>query len=252
VVSSLRELQTAFRAALLVDDEAAVTPTIVDDDLGVSARLAIYRHHVFSSLTAALEATYPVVVRLVDRRFFVWVADRFVRAHPPKGPCLAEYGADLPAFLSQFPACAHLPWLADVARLEWAMNVALHAPAAVALEPDTLRALEPHAVARLKLRFEPSVTLLASAWPVDAIWRANQTDADGVVDLGAGEARIEIRRVGDDVVFRALPAGAFAFRAAFASGRTLEDAVEGALDAEPGFDLAVEIRALIDERVLAA
>ncbi len=251
-MSSLRELQAAFRAALLVDDEAAVTPTIVDDDVGVSARLAIYRHHVFTSLTAALEATYPVVMRLVDRRFFGWVADRFVRAHPPAGPCLTEYGDDLPEFLAQFPACGHLPWLADVARLEWAMNVALHAPDAVPLEPGTLRALEPRALARLTLRLEPSITLLESPWPIDAIWRANQPDADGVVDLEGGEARIEIRRVGDDVVFRTLPAGTFAFRAALSSGRALEDAVERALDAEPGFDLASEIRALLDERALAA
>ena len=251
-MSPLRELQAAFRAALLVDEEAAVTPTIVDDDLGASARLAIYRHHVFTSLTAALETTYPVVTRLVDRRFFAWVADRFVRAHPPAGPCLVEYGGGFPAFLAQFPACGHLPWLPDVARLEWAMNVALHAPDAAALEPDALRALDPCALARLTLRFEPSLTLIESAWPIDAIWRANQPDADGVVDLDAGEARIEIRRLGDDVVFRALPLGTFAFRAALASGRALEDAVERALDAEPSFDLANEIRALLDERLLAA
>jgi hypothetical protein len=251
-MSPLRELQAGFRTALLVGDEAGAAPYVIDDDVGASARLAIYRHHVFTSLTAALEATYPVVTRLVDRRFFGWVADRYVRAHPPAGPCLAEYGGEFPAFLAQFPSSAHLPWLADVARLEWAMNVALHAPDAVALEPDTLRALDPHAVARLTLRFEPSVTLLESAWPVDAIWRANQTDTDGVVDLSAGAVRIEIRRLGDDVVFRALPAGTFAFRSALASGTTLEDAVERALDAEPGFDLASEIRALLDERVLAA
>jgi hypothetical protein len=251
-MSPLRELQAAFRAALLVDEEAAVTPTIVDDDLGASARLAIYRHHVFTSLTAALETTYPVVTRLVDRRFFAWVADRFVRAHPPAGLCLVQYGGGFPAFLAQFPACGHLPWLPDVARLEWAMNVALHAPDAVALEPDALRALDPRALARLTLRFEPSLTLIESAWPIDAIWRANQPDADGVVDLDAGEARIEIRRLGDDVVFRALPLGTFAFRAALASGRALEDAVERALDAEPSFDLANEIRALLDERLLAA
>jgi hypothetical protein len=250
-MSSLRELQAGFRAAILVDDESGVAPAVIDDDVGASARLAIYRHHVFTSLTAALQATYPVVTRLVDRRFFGWVADRYVRAHPPAGPCLAEYGGDFPAFLAQFPACAHLPWLADVARLEWAMNVALHAPDAVALDSDALRALEPGALARLTLRLEPSVTLLDSPWPVDAIWRANQPAADGVVDLGAGAARIEIRRLGDDVVFRALPPGTFAFRAALAAGRTLQDAVERALDAQPGFHLASEIRALLDERVLA-
>jgi len=250
-MSPLRELQAAFRAALLVDDERAVTSAIVDDDVGVSARLSIYRHHVFTSLAAALGATYPVVTRLVDRRFFAWAADRYVRAYPPAGPCLAEYGADFPAFLAQFPACAHLPWLADVARLEWAMNVALHAPDAAALEPDALRALHPRTLARVTLRFQPSVVLLESPWPIDAIWRANQPDADGVVDLGAGEARLELRRLDDDVVFRALPPGTFAFRAALAAGRALEDAVERALDAEPGFDLTGEIRALLDERLLA-
>src|SRR5262245_16697633 len=151
-MSSLRELQHGFRAAILADDETGVSPTVVDDDIGASARLAIYRHHVFMSLTAVLEATYPVVTRLVDRRFFGWVADRYVRAHPPTGPCLFEYGSAFPAFLAEFPACAHLPWLADVARLEWAMNVALHAPDTAVLEPATLSALAPRALARLELR----------------------------------------------------------------------------------------------------
>ena len=134
-MSSLRELQAGVRAALLADDERGVAPDVVDDGLSASARLAVYRHHVFTSLTEALEATYPVVCRLVDRRFFGWVADQYVRVRPPAGPCLFEYGADFAEFVAAFPACAHLPWLADVARLEWAMNAALHAPDALPLEP---------------------------------------------------------------------------------------------------------------------
>jgi hypothetical protein len=249
-MSSLRELQAGFRAALLGDDERCVAPAVVDDGLSASARLAVYRHHVFTSLTAALAATYPVVCRLVDRRFFGWLADRYVRAHPPAGPCLVEYGADFADFIAAFGACGHLPWLADVARLEWAMNAALHAPDAAALEPDALGALAPAEVARLTLRLDPSMTLLASQWPVDAIWRANQPGADGAVDLQQGEARLEVRRFGDDVVYRALPPATFAFRAALAGGVALEDAVEHALDADPAFDLAGEIRALLDERLL--
>jgi len=251
-MSSLRELQAGFRAALLADDERGVAPDVVDDGLSASARLAVYRHHVFTTLTAALEATYPVVCRLVDRRFFGWVADQYVRVRPPAGPCLFEYGADFPEFVAAFPACAHLPWLADVARLEWAMNAALHAPDAPTLEPEALRALDPPALARLTLRLDPSVTLLASRWPVDAIWRANQAGANltVTVDLDAGGASLEVRRVDDDVVLRALPPATFALRAALAAGRTLEDAVEQALDTDPAFDLAGEIRALLDERLL--
>jgi len=253
-MSSLRELQAGFRAALLAGDERGVAPDVVDDGLSASARLAVYRHHVFTTLTAALEATYPVVCRLVDRRFFGWVADQYVRVRPPAGPCLFEYGADFPEFVAAFPACAHLPWLADVARLEWAMNAALHAPDALPLEPEALRALDPAALARLTLRLDPSVTLLASRWPVDAIWDANQAGVDPAprVDLDAGGVWLEIRRRDGDVVRRALPRAVFAFRAALAEGRALEDAVEGALDADPAFDLAGEIRALLDERLLVA
>ena len=253
-MSSLRELQTGFRAALLAGDERGMAPDVLDDGLSVPARLAVYRHHVLTSLTAALEATFPVVCRLVDPRFFGWLADSSVRAQPPAGPCLFEYGADLAEFIAAFPACAQLPWLADVARLEWAMNAALHAPDAAPLEPEALRTLPPAALARLTLRLDPSVRLLASRWPVDAIWRANQTGVDPAptVDLDAGGAWLEIRRRDDDVVLRALPPAVFAFRAALAAGRVLEGAVECALDADAAFDLAGEVRALLDERLLVA
>jgi hypothetical protein len=249
---SLRELQAGFRAALLTGDDDAIACEIEPDGLSVPARLAVYRHHVLTSLTATLEAAFPSVCRLVDRRFFGWLADRFIRAHPPSGPCLVEYGAGFPDFVAAFPACAHLPWLADVARLEWAMSRAIHAPDAAALDPATLGRLAPVDLGQLVLRLDPSCTLLASRWPVDAIRRAGLDDADGAdaVDPDAGGVRLEIRRAGDDVALRPLPEGRFAFRQALAAGRTLEGAVEGALAADPALDVAVEICALLEERLL--
>ncbi len=249
-MSSLCELQAGFRAALLDEAEARVVSEIIDDGLGASARLAVYRHHVFTSLTDALGTTYPVVCRLVDRRFFGWLADRYVRAHPPASPCLFEYGGELAAFLAAFPACAHLPWLADVARLEWAINGAQHAPGATPLLADIWRSLDADGLAALTVQVDRSVTLLESPWPVDAIWRANQAGADGAVDLVAGAVRLEVRRIDDDIVLRALPAGSFALRAALAAGRTLQEAVDRALLAEPALNLAREIRALLDDGML--
>ena len=231
---SLSELQAGFRAALLTGDERGVMAHIFPDRLGVPARLAVYRHHVFTTLTATLESTFPVVCRLVDRRFFGWLADCFIREHPPAAPCLFEYGADFPEFVRAFAACAELPWLADVAALEWAMTNALYAPDARPLDPERLAALAPSDLAQLVLRFDPSVTLLASRWRVDAIWWAHQPDAGepDAIDLDAGPVRLEVRRDGEDVVFRALPPGEFALRKALASGETLETAIDSALGAE--------------------
>lgn len=240
----LRELQSGFRAALLDGDERAVTAVIGADGLGSSARLAVYRHHMFTSLTAALESTYPVVARLVDPRFFRYAAHRYVRDHPPSSPCLFDYGAALPDFLAAFEPCRHLAYLPDVARLEWAMNAALHAPEAPAIAPEALRATAAVAL-------HPSVTLLTSAWPVDAIWRSNQPGAvDEAVDLLAGTVRLQVWRAGDEVVFRGLSPAAFAFRAGLARTGRLEHAAAAALGADPAADLVTLVREVLDDEVL--
>ena len=184
-----------------------------------------------------------VIVRLVDARFFRYAADQYIREHPPASPCLSEYGAELGDFLARFEPCRHLAYLPDVARLEWAMNAALHAPDVEPIAPEALRA-------PVTLALHPSVTLLRSPRPLDAIWRANQPDAESdAVDLDAGGAFLQVWRAGDAVVFRRLSVAGFAFRDAFAHGGRLDDAAEAALAADAGADLAALIRELLDEQV---
>src|SRR5688572_22008594 len=142
-MSPLRELQARFRTALLDGDERGLAGEVEPDGLGVSARLAVYRHHVLTSLTTALEATFPVVCRLVDRRFFGWLADRYVRVHPPAGPCLDEYGGGFADFVARFPACARLPLLGDVARVGWAVKTPRHAARGPPPTPAQLGPLAP-------------------------------------------------------------------------------------------------------------
>jgi hypothetical protein len=243
---TLRELQADVRAAMLDGDEGAAAAAVHDDDLGAAARLAVYRHHVLTSLTVTLESTYPVVARLVDPRFFRYAADRYIREQPPTGPCLFEYGGGLAEFLAGFEPSRHLAYLPDVARLEWAINVALHAPDVSPMAPEALRSATQTAL-------HPSLTLLASPWPIDAVWRANQPEAgDQAVDLDTGAVRLQIWRAGDDVVFRRLTVGAYAFREALRMSGALEGAAEAALAADPGLDLTGLVRELLDEGVLVA
>jgi hypothetical protein len=252
-MSSLRELQAVFRTALLEQDDGPLAIDVLPDGLGASARIAVYRHHVRTTLTEVLASTFSVVCRLVDRRFFGWLADCYIRKHPPVAPCLVEYGGDFPAFIEGFPACATLPWLADVAQLEWAMNLALHAPDVAPIGPLRLTVTSAEELGALVLEFEPSVTYVASRWPIDVIWRANQPGGQHIsADLDAGSVYLEVRRRDDDVVFRPLSAGSFAFRRALADHEPLERAVDAALATERSFDLTSEIRALLDEELLAA
>lgn len=249
----LGELQAEMRVALLGGPTAGVAAAVLEDGLAADARLEIYRHHVLATLTDVLEAMYPVVCRLVDERFFGYAADQYIRHHPPSGPCLFEYGETFADFLASFPPCRDLAYLPDVARLEWAMNVAEHADDAASLDGRALQELDAADTPRLRFACVPSLTLLESRWPIDRIWRANQPNVvEASVDLTAGGVHLEVRRVGDEVVFRPLGTATWVFRQTLVEGRRLEEAAAAALALEPAFDLAGALRALFDDGVLTA
>ena len=123
---ALLELQQTLRAQLLGE---ALPP-----DQAGALRVAIYRNTCLSTLVNALRLSFPVVQRLVGAEFFDGSAREFIRRHPPASAWLNDYGAGFAGFLSSFAAAATLPYLADVARLEWSVNCALHADDAPGLE----------------------------------------------------------------------------------------------------------------------
>ena len=98
---------------------------------------------------------------------------------------------------------------------------------------------------------DPSLGLLSSRWPIDRIFRVNQPEADPgiVVDLAAGGVYLEVRRIGDDAVFRALDRPTYAFRLGLGEGRCLEEAAATALALDARFDLAAAFQALFAEHL---
>ena len=246
---TLRELQQGFRRALLSGDDTAITPLVGGDPAQAGGRITIHRNNVFVSLTKALEDTFPVVCRLVDGRFFAYAADEFIRAHPPARVCLAEYGAEFPGFLADFEPCRTLPYLPDVARLEWLMSMAAYADDATPLSPSALAGIAPDETPRLVLRLHDSVHLMNSRWPIDAIWCANRAGSSDEIDLLPG-VRLEVRRRGSEIVLRTLDAAVYAFRQTLRQGLPLELATDAALATDESFDLAAGLRELFVDHLV--
>jgi hypothetical protein len=187
--------------------------------------------------------TFPATVNLVDPRFFRYLADAFIRAHPPREPRLAAYGAAFPAFISSFPAAKGLPYLADVARLEWTICAAGQIAEVDPAAPDILAAASGGPASGLVL--QPSLRFLASRWLIDALWEANRrSPAAEAFDLARRPTRLQLRRRGEEVAIAALTPAAFSFRRALAVGRSLEAAAVRALGRDPLFDLPAEILSL--------
>ena len=251
---ALRELQAAFRRALLDGDDGAIAAFIAEDGMAAAERLAVYRNNVQWSLTDVLRDTFPVVCRLVDERFFAYAAHEFIRAHPPVRACLVEYGVRFADFLAGFPPCRELAYLPDVARLEWLMHAAAHAADAEPLAPSALAGVAARDTPRLVLRLHPSFGFLASLWPIERIWHTNRpgAESDEIVDLASGGAHLEVSRRGSDVVLRALDAAVFVFRDTLAAGASLETATKAALAADAEFDLGRAIADLFGDGAVIA
>lgn len=236
--------QSDFAQALL-DPEAAIPPGLIGPDgLPAPKRFAVYRNNVAQSLTRVLEAGFPTVRKLVGDEFFAAMAGVFLRKHPPRSRVLMLYGAEMPEFLERFPPVSHLGYLPDVARLDQAMRESFHAADSRPLPEAEFQRLIGEELAGLRLHLAPALRLVRSAWPIVAIWRAN--NEDGPPPRPVAEDAL-ILRPDFDPRPEPLPPGGGAFVAALLAGRRLGEAVASA---GPDLDLAANLAVLIRGRAI--
>jgi hypothetical protein len=235
----------AFARALL--DPAAEAPAALRAWNGSDAarRLDVHRNNVVVSLADALAASFPVVQSLVGEPFFRAMARSYLRADPPRSPVLALYGGGLAAFIEGFAPARSLPYLADVARLEFARVQTLHAADALPADPMLLAAaLAADALHALPLRPHPSARWMVSRHPVFSLWAAHQGQGRPEdVDLGQPEAVLVVRPALEVLTIGCDPATA-AVLAALEQGAALPDACAAAAGC-PHFDPAATLGLLL-------
>lgn len=256
--------QAGFAQALL--DPSAPPPAGVRAPGGgpVGKRFDVYRNNVVVSLAEALRAGFPTVEALVGEDFFKAMAVEHARACPPQSPLMIFYGADFAGWIEGFPPAASLPYLGDVARIDYARRRAYHAADAEPMAPDAVGgafaaiAVEAQGAARLTLH--PSVEPLSFDTPAVSIWRRARGEAEDP-NAGALANRPEEAfavRVGSDVVLADLPPGGATCVAALKDGASLAGAAAaaarelGAAGRPTDFDFAATLGALIAASAVCA
>ena len=252
---SLREVQRGFAAATVFGDMSALAELgVVGGELDPAARIGIYRNNVLANYRKALAATYPVVRRLVGTPFFNAAVDAFVRAYPSRNGDVNRYGGELGRFLAAYAPARELPYLPEVARLEWAIDQAAIAADARQLDLDALAAVPAQSFESLRFALNPSAYFLASPYPVLRIWQVNQDgfEGDDTVDLGAGGDSLLVLRGASGVTIERLSPGEHALLIALASRAGLGEAAARADAQEEGFDLTRALRHHVAAQTLVA
>ena len=202
---------------------------------GIAAGVAAYRGNAGALAERALASAFPTVAALVGEESFGALARDFWRHHAPERGDLAQWGAELPAFIAAHSQLADEAYLADSATLDLTVHRALHAADADAqpLALDLLASTDPD---RLALEFAPGAALLHSAWPVATIWLAHQRAADDPERFADVQAAFAARRGEAAFVWRdgfavrvaALDSADAAFNAALLARLNLADALDAA------------------------
>jgi hypothetical protein len=241
---SLPETQASVLAAVRARaDDAVAQPALAllawARGPSTAHRLQIYRNNFSENLIAALGAVYPVVAQLVGDEYFRQVARLCIARHPPRSGQLHPFGRELPSLLRELSSAGELPYLTDVAELEWAWHEVYHEADTPPLDAALLQEVPPEQQMNLGLQLAAAARLVSSPYPVLRIWQAHQRESDATftISLDDGGVDVLVLRRELEIEFVLLAAAEGQWLRELQRGATLAQATQMALDAEPSFDL---------------
>ena len=223
---SLREAQRAFAGALLERSRER------------SWGMSVYRGNAIGNWSGALANAYPIVRKIVGVEFFDAMVRAYAFEHPSRSGDLNEYGGHLPDFVAAYPDTQDLPYLPDVARMEWLAHLSHYAPDALPFDAAALAKLRPENYAALRPSLAPGSALMKSHWPLGRIWTVHQDDymGDPAVDLSTGVDWILLHRPRWRVEVLSIALGDYRLLACASRDEPLGELLEAVLTLDPSFD----------------
>lgn len=176
---SLHEILSQFTAGINRTSEDILLHIKQTPKLSEKDHFSIYQNSIQGGLQNALIKLFPVCHKLVGNDFFVAMANAYIHSHISKSPDIADYGKHFAKCISEFSPANVLPYLSDVARLEWAWHIAFYARNSGNLDFKKLAECYTNKGEKIIFSLPPNSTLLLSPYPIHLIWKVNQEDYTG-------------------------------------------------------------------------
>jgi hypothetical protein len=237
-MTTLAHQQQALLDALLATPSSNAAKNIATYIDAASERgLKTYQANGHALAERALQAAYPVVADMLGVESFASLARALWHAHPAQCGDIAQWGEALSEFVRQSPQLQDEPYVADVAKLEWALHCAAYA-ADAQVDASSLALLASEDPAVLHLRLAAGWAVVASVWPIVHIWTAHRQGSPSLAQVGAdirsGLAQdAVVWRQGLRPKVRLAHTDELPFLQVLAAGGTLQNA----LDAAPALDI---------------
>ena len=176
---SLHELQREIIRGIDSENNIILNYIQPTEKLSAEQQLEIYRSSVTGILQKALKDIYPVCLKLVGEDFFLAMIDFYIAETKSHAADIGEYGENFPRFIAHFTPANSLPYLSDVARLEWAWHKIFNAADNPVFDFQELAERYRFAADKIILLLPNDCALLSSLYPIDKIFETNQENFFG-------------------------------------------------------------------------
>jgi len=159
---------------------------ILNPQGGVSGleRLEVYAQGYIARIHEALNESYKAVEHVLGHEMFVKLTEDYAKRYPSEDYNLSLAGRHLSSFFQDYKTARELPFLGDLASLEWSITEAFHAFEIPAESLEMLGLLSDEEWEKIKIEFQPHVRILNSDWPVWDIWQARKEPVEKIkIDL---------------------------------------------------------------------
>jgi hypothetical protein len=186
----------------------------------VAERIAAYRANIRGAHLQALDSAFPVTREVLGPKYWGQLLESDVKASASASSDLNAYGGFVPALLATAqqhrPELRELPYLEELATLEWAVHRARFAADDPDFDWPAFAALSDEDQAQLQFLLSNALQVLRLQYPVDDIWRAHnghdgapnaQADTIACCVHRAGRFDVEVSRMQeqDYALFETLP-----------------------------------------------
>ena len=175
---ALRELQEQFIRNLR-SDASDISALLKTHTLSAEEHINIYRSSSIGAKQKVLNEIFPVCHKLVGEEFFLYMIDEYIALTPSLSPDLGEYGEQLAKFILDFSPAKTLPYLSDVALLEWAWHKIFNCADSGTLDFEKLNESISSCSEDIAFALAPGSFLMSSAYPIHRIWEFNQENYAG-------------------------------------------------------------------------
>ncbi len=249
VKTSLLEAQEWMRSRIQFGEESSETSALtsrgkelLNPQGGVPGeeRASVYANGYPARIHESLKEVYEAVHHVLGDDTFLEASFAYAHQHPSHDYNLNFVGRHLPEFLQASHFSKTFPFIADLAKLEWLIWKAFHAFDQVTFHPEQLTEVPVENWEQARLVFQPSVSLIASSWPILDIWRTRREDSEEIkTDLTNRPQQILIGRNGDQVRCELLDPNQYQLIKGLLSGETLGAVCERLAGTSSGEELQV-------------